>query len=101
MVLPAELMDSLVQTLKAHAPVRTGNLRSNGIQGVVNIRPGLYLVQIGYPATGGYPATQDYAKYTHTRNKTSKGWITRAINEWVEKNRSKLQDWIERGGGTT
>lgn len=92
-VLNENLVNKLLPILKKYAPVRTGNLKSNGIQGIANIGPNLYLVQIGYPATGGYPATQDYALYTHVKNKTSKGWVTRAINEWYQTNKEEIENF--------
>lgn len=96
-ILDEQQLNELLIILKNNAPVRTGNLRSNGIQGIANIKNGLYMCQIGYPATGGYPATEDYALYTHTKNKTSKGWITRALNEWVSKLQSEFNNDIESG----
>lgn len=92
-VLNQSLVNKLLPILKAHAPVRTGNLRSNGIQGVANIGPNLYLVQIGYPANGGYPATEDYALFTHNKNRTSKGWVTRAIDEWYNANKNEIEEF--------
>ncbi len=97
LVLNENQLNSLLNYLKINAPVRTGNLKDNGIQGIANIQNGLYLCQIGYPATGGYPATQDYALYTHVKNKTSKGWVTRAINEWIAHIRSELEEQLESG----
>lgn len=96
-ILNEQQLNELLNILKQHAPVRTGNLKNNGIQGIANIQNGLYMCQIGYPATGGYPATEDYALYTHTKNRTSKGWITRAMNEWVSKLKSDLNNEIESG----
>lgn len=96
-VLNKQLLDSLLTTLKAVAPVDTGNLRDNGIQGVANISGNLWLLQIGYPATGGYPATEDYALYTQTKNKSSRGWVNRAINIWWTHNQNQIQNYIESG----
>ena len=95
-LLTKPLLDSLITTLKAHAPVDTGNLRDNGIQGVANIQPNLWLLQIGYPATGGYPATNEYALYTQTINR-SKGWVNRAVNDWWKNNQSRINTYIESG----
>ncbi len=100
MLLNSELVAKLIPILKQHAPVRTGNLRDNGVQGIVNVKPGLYLVQIGYPATGGYVATESYAKYTHLKNRTSKGWVTRAINEWFSKYNDEIKQYAESSGST-
>lgn len=99
-LLNKQLLDSLVTTLKLVAPVDTGNLRDNGIQGIANISNNLYLCQIGYPATGGYPATEDYAIYTQTKNKSSKGWVNRAVNIWWQYNQRTIQNYIESGVDT-
>lgn len=90
-LLTKPILDSLIGYLKAHSPVDTGNLRDNGIQGVANIGQNLWLLQIGYPATGGYPATQDYALFTQTIN-SSAGWVNRAINDWWKSNKQLMQN---------
>lgn len=96
-VLNDALVRKLLPILKKYCPVDTGNLRDNGIQGVANIEPGLWLIQIGYPATPGYPATEDYALFTQIRNKTSKGWVTKALREWQQTYRNEINDYAERG----
>lgn len=95
-LLTKPILDSLIGYLKAHVPVDTGNLRDNGIQGVANVRPNLWLMQIGYPATGGYPATNEYALYTQTIN-SSAGWVNRAIDDWWKHNRNLMQNTIASG----
>ena len=95
-LLTKPILDSLIGYLKANAPVDTGNLRDNGIQGVANVGQNLWLLQIGYPATAGYPATQDYALITQTIN-SSAGWVNRAIDEWFENNKDRLKN-IEASG---
>lgn len=75
----------LIALLKIAAPVRTGNLRNNGIAGVQIIPQG-YLVQIGYPESiGGLPPTEDYAAATELRNRTSKGWVKDTIQQWARQ----------------
>lgn len=97
MLLSEDLLNKLIPILKKHSPVRTGNLRDNGIQGVLNIVPGkIAMIQIGYPATPGYPATEDYAAYTQTRNR-SKGWVNRAIKEWADTYRDQILNFLEAG----
>lgn len=82
--------DKLVQILKVNAPVRTGNLRDNGIQSVQPLAKG-YLVQIGYPSTElGTPATEDYALFTEIKNKSSKGWVMRCCQEWKQMMETEL-----------
>lgn len=85
----------LIALLKLAAPVRTGNLRNNGIAGVQIIPQG-YLVQIGYPeSVGGLPPTEDYAASTELRNKTSKGWVKRTIQYWASNLKPLLETRYE------
>lgn len=97
-LLNEDLVNKLIPILKEKSPIKTGNLRDNGIQGVLNIIPGkIALIQIGYPATPGYPATEDYALYTQTKNKSSKGWVNNAINKWISKYQDQILNFVEAG----
>ena len=100
-LLTKPILDSLIGYLKSHAPVDTGNLQKNGIQGVdaggiKKLYEGLWLLQIGFDATGGYPATDEYALYTQTIN-SSAGWVNRAINDWWHHNRNLMKNTIASG----
>ena len=84
MILRRQDADKLVDLLKMNVPVRTGNLKNNGIQGV-QATPKGYIIQIGYPSnTLGDPATEDYAIFTEIRNRSSKGWIMRCCQTWKQ-----------------
>jgi hypothetical protein len=85
----------LISLLKLAAPVRTGNLRNNGIAGVQIIPQG-YLIQIGYPETvESLPATEDYAAATELRNRTSKGWVKKTIQYWANNLKPLLETRYE------
>lgn len=97
MILKESDLLTLVNMLKANAPVRTGNLRNNGIAGI-QIIPNGYLLQIGYPeSVGGLPPTDEYAAKTELVNKTSRGWVERTIITWKREIEPQLKLRYERG----
>lgn len=83
MILQLSDIEPLITQLKNSAPVDTGNLRDNGIAGIQTIPKG-YTIQIGYPGTkSGAEPTENYALYTETKNKSSKGWVRRTLQSWA------------------
>ena len=85
MILKRADADILVQHLKICAPVKTGNLRDNGIQSAQRLAGEKgYVIVIGIEETkGGAPATADYALYTEVKNKSSLGWVKHCCENWA------------------
>ncbi len=95
MILTIADVDKLVSLLKIHAPVDTGNLRDNGIQGVQTVTKG-FVVQIGFESTGqGAPATEDYALFTEIKNRSSKGWVRACCQMWKQQMEAQLNMRME------
>jgi hypothetical protein len=83
MILKLSDVEPLIMQLKNAAPVDTGNLRDNGVDSVEVIPKG-YQIQIGFPGgKGGNEPTQNYALFTEIKNKSSKGWVRRTLQNWA------------------
>lgn len=91
MILKYEDVLKFVEVLKMNVPVKTGNLRDNGIQGIQSIGPGKWMVQIGYPeGKEGATPTEQYAWFTNYRNKSSFGWVDKSLRQWRVYTEQKL-----------
>lgn len=75
-------------------PYSTGNLRQNGIQAPTKTSDGFFIV-IG--VDNAPVPTSRYALFTHTKNKSSKGWVDRAIRNWTRTTIAHLNIFVEGG----
>lgn len=84
MILKRSDVTPLITMFKSVAPVRTGNLKENGIGGQsISEIPNGFVFRIGFPSTeSGAEATEKYAIFTEIKNKSSKGWVKRTLTEW-------------------
>ena len=85
MILKRQDIDPLVMMFKNAAPVRTGNLKNDGIGGQsIGTIPNGFVFRIGFPSTkSGAVATEKYALFTEIKNKSSKGWVRKTLKNWA------------------
>lgn len=80
----------LCALLKQNAPYDTGALASSVQWYPDPMESNKIHVVVGVEGTIGGRDPSQYAEYTELKNKTSKGWITRTLQQWAEETKLKL-----------
>lgn len=80
----------LMAFIKLNCPVDTGTLKNYGIQ-IVQVGAGTWEISVGIDAT--FPSGRNPSEYVYATEfvNTSKGWLDRALKQWV--------GWMQNYGG--